>query len=1833
MAHPHRQLVVTVTMQMIAAGENLFQVMLSKTELAGFRLLCLAVPSPFLLPPGSGGGNSGSGNTPPSRRRRCWAKWKSQFKEGVVYRKSLLLVSVVAFILSASLHTQTALLMAQDLQGKSPVVTLGNNAQQPRVSASRSMPLHPLAIPYSSNAGSGPVNILMGFDSLHCLEYVDTYYAGGSGSAGTGPGPNYGVTFSSNAEVLADYIVESTCGSTTSNVTNEPSPQNSLIFLSGSAATMDVPAGFTGGFSFYYAAPYYTGYINVWSGLNGTGTLLATLNLPTTGGCANVPHYCVWNPIGVSFTGTAMSVDFGGSANYIDFDSITLGASVEVNPGKATGNPSDSPGSCACGDPISIGTGNLYEKFTDYQSAGSNKLTYERYYNSLGNLETFATTLGAKWRSTYDRYIRIISSSAVTVERADGQDVNFNLNGSAWIPDSDVDLGLVHSGSSWILTDKDNTVETYSAISSTEAVLQSIKARNGYTQILTYNSSNVLFSVIDSYNRSLGFTYQNGLLHTVTTPDSLTLSYSYASQGSGTVLNSAVYSTNPVTSQTYLYENNELPFALTGIIDEDGNRFATWTYDTNGRALTSQHANGADLTTVAYNDTNNSRTVTNALGVADTYTFTTLQGMPKLTQTSRAATSSTAAATETMTYDSNGYLASITDWNGNQTTYANNGHGLPTTIDEAVGSSVARTTTIAYDSTWVHLPASVTTSGLTTSFTYDSYGEVLTKTLTDTTTSTVPYSTAGQTRTWINTWSNSLLASIKTPNGNITKFGYDSSGALTSTTDAKGHVTNITLHTGGGLPETIVDPNGVTATLTYSPRQWPTSTTVTGTSGTFETAWAYDAAGNLTKTTLPDNSYLANTYDNAHRLIQVTDTLGNYTSYTLDSLGDRTQTSIYAKGGTIPTKQSTDTFDALGRLLVDTQGAGQATTKTYDLNGNILSVADGLGHITTNTYDALNRLGTSTDANSGITRPNYDAHDRIISVKDANANVTSYIRDGFGDAIQQTSPDSGIAVFQYDGDANLTKKTDALGVVTNQTFDPLDRPLTTTYPADSSENVAYTYDQTGTGYPFGIGRLTSVTDAAGSLARSYEERGNLSTEKRVNGTTTLTTNYTYDGANRIASMTYPDSTQVNYQYDAAGYVSTVTAKPAGSSNTTTIANIHHQPFGPMNAATYGNGIAETWVYDNSYRPTNLTDVLSGSTVQKLTYAYDNANNVKSITDAVNAANTQTLTYDPTNRLISAASGTGGYGNFSWTYDKVGNRLTQVAGLTTATYSYSSGSNRLTTISTLTLRGQLQQAPKLKPWDGTSPTLWVDASPDAMGRPSSTQPHSHGRKSATLLAGVLGWPMLLVGIAGVARFRKRLRNNRFLVVLSFVAILTGMGSLLSGCGGGSNGGSSANLAAATPTFSPGAGTYTSAQTVTISDSTSGATIYYTTDGTTPTTSSTRYTVAITVSTSETIEGLAVASGYTNSVVATAVYKMNIPIVSTVTTNGNGKITGIPTANGTANATFTYNNANRLASVTGSPLAATFAYDWEGQRFSKANPGSAPILYSYAQGGTLLAENENGTVTDYIYADGRPIAVLHPGATPTTNQVNYILADRLGTPQLASNSSGTTVWETTYQPFGTTGVITASINQNLRFPGQYADTEAGFNYNLNRDYMPNLGRYLESDPMGLWGGVNPYSYVGGRPLTAIDPLGLWQITISGGVWLGGELTFGNNGGTGGGLSSLFNGQWNVGGDIGVGTGVSASFDPTNAGCTRSGGTLGVTESVSVGLPGTDLSVDESGTINTNRTASIEAGIDTPVDALTGTASYNGKSLQGSLAPTIGAGTIGGSAFAGLGGTWTQ
>jgi RHS repeat-associated protein len=182
---------------------------------------------------------------------------------------------------------------------------------------------------------------------------------------------------------------------------------------------------------------------------------------------------------------------------------------------------------------------------------------------------------------------------------------------------------------------------------------------------------------------------------------------------------------------------------------------------------------------------------------------------------------------------------------------------------------------------------------------------------------------------------------------------------------------------------------------------------------------------------------------------------------------------------------------------------------------------------------------------------------------------------------------------------------------------------------------------------------------------------------------------------------------------------------------------------------------------------------------------------------------------------------------------------------------------------------------------------------------------------------------------------------------------------------------------------------------------------------------------------------------------------------------------------------YNQDGRLAAVNSSGGAlGTYTYDGFGQRLIKTVSTSYGEIYQYGQEGALLEEtNASGAAqADYIYLNGRPVAVLN-GST-----LYYLHDDMLGTPQLATDSNQNVQWQASYDPFGQASV-SGTVTQNLRFPGQYFDVESGWNHNGFRDYAPQLGRYLEPDPLGRLGSGNDlYVYVGDNPVNFIDPQGL-------------------------------------------------------------------------------------------------------------------------------------------------
>jgi RHS repeat-associated protein len=187
------------------------------------------------------------------------------------------------------------------------------------------------------------------------------------------------------------------------------------------------------------------------------------------------------------------------------------------------------------------------------------------------------------------------------------------------------------------------------------------------------------------------------------------------------------------------------------------------------------------------------------------------------------------------------------------------------------------------------------------------------------------------------------------------------------------------------------------------------------------------------------------------------------------------------------------------------------------------------------------------------------------------------------------------------------------------------------------------------------------------------------------------------------------------------------------------------------------------------------------------------------------------------------------------------------------------------------------------------------------------------------------------------------------------------------------------------------------------------------------------------------------------------------------------------------TFAYDRHNRLVSITqGTETLAEYAYDFQGRRVKKTVGGMA-TSYVYDANNNLIAETDgNGTpLRDYIYLGSAPVAMKVYGAQAG---IYYFINDHLGTPQKIVDSTGTMVWEAAYLPFGQAQVLVATIDNNLRFPGQYFDAETGLHYNWHRYYDPATGRYLTPDPIGLEGGMNLYSYSYQNPVNYVDPFGL-------------------------------------------------------------------------------------------------------------------------------------------------
>ena len=214
--------------------------------------------------------------------------------------------------------------------------------------------------------------------------------------------------------------------------------------------------------------------------------------------------------------------------------------------------------------------------------------------------------------------------------------------------------------------------------------------------------------------------------------------------------------------------------------------------------------------------------------------------------------------------------------------------------------------------------------------------------------------------------------------------------------------------------------------------------------------------------------------------------------------------------------------------------------------------------------------------------------------------------------------------------------------------------------------------------------------------------------------------------------------------------------------------------------------------------------------------------------------------------------------------------------------------------------------------------------------------------------------------------------------------------------------------------------------------------------------------------------------------------------------------------------TFDAAGRLAELQSSAGTTHYGYNALGQRVIKESnavdrsvifgPVGIPplprrttsVIYVYDLGQRLLGEYDGATgqaQREYIWLQDIPVAMITPDPTAPTGQplVYFIHTDHLNTPRVVQDRNNAVRWRWLDEPFGS-GLAQGDPSGlgwlvfNLRFPGQYFDAESGWHYNMNRYFEPGMGRYTQSDPIGLRGGINTYAYAEGNPISNTDPTGL-------------------------------------------------------------------------------------------------------------------------------------------------
>lgn len=301
---------------------------------------------------------------------------------------------------------------------------------------------------------------------------------------------------------------------------------------------------------------------------------------------------------------------------------------------------------------------------------------------------------------------------------------------------------------------------------------------------------------------------------------------------------------------------------------------------------------------------------------------------------------------------------------------------------------------------------------------------------------------------------------------------------------------------------------------------------------------------------------------------------------------------------------------------------------------------------------SVTQAWTGAGGTTAVTHYDYDVQDHLSEVTDAEGNLTTYTYSDRDLMTRQVSPVSGTTDYAFNEHGEQVEETDARAVTVSRTYDAVDRLELVDYPDDLLD-TSYTYGATPA--QFSAGRLLSITRGGATVAYAYDRFGRLLQDGALTSS--------YDANGNPLTLAYPNGVTATYTYDFADRQSTLTMRDGANPVQTLVSASSYKAQGPLASLTLGNGLTETHAFSARYLPASI-DVPG-----RLSWSYmtDAAGNPTAITDTLNAANNRTYAYQSPQYFLT--TGNGPWGTRVWTYDKIGNRLTETHGAATDTYSY------------------------------------------------------------------------------------------------------------------------------------------------------------------------------------------------------------------------------------------------------------------------------------------------------------------------------------------------------------------------------------------------------------------------------------------------------------------------------------------------------------------------------------------------------------------------------------